>query len=149
MHRLERIQARAWIALLNNIHQGANTILIPREISEFDSKCCLTSSNDQDLPPVSPQQQLMPPEGCLLTLRFRLWCWSSAKHSQTIYFVTKVYSKGKGPFFFSYSRLWKKKKKKSQFWQYFVSRTSCPKTKHSLKVEVAHLNISGMESFQF
>lgn len=51
----------------------------------------------------------MPPEGCLLTLRFRLWCWSSVKRSQTIYFVTKVSSNGKVPFFFLLFTVLKKK----------------------------------------
>lgn len=50
VYRLKRIQAGACIALLSNIHQDANIILIPHDISEFNSKCRLTNSNDQDLP---------------------------------------------------------------------------------------------------
>lgn len=50
--------------------------------------------------------------------------------------------------FLLFTVFWEKKKK-SQLWQYFVSRTSCLKTKHSQKVEVAHVNVSGMEYFQF
>lgn len=65
----------------------------------------------------------MPPEGCLLTLRFRLWCWSSAKHSQTIYFVTKVFSNRKVPFFFLLFTALKKKSVLAVFcFQNFLSQ---------------------------
>lgn len=78
-------------------------------------------------------------------LRFRPWCWRSVKYSQTICILIKVSSKWKVPFFLLYYRVLKKN---CQFRQYFVSRTSCPKTKHSHKVEVAHVNVAGMEFFQ-
>lgn len=41
----------------------------------------------------------MPPDGCLLTLRFRPWCCSSAKYTQTICFVTKFPLREKCHFF--------------------------------------------------
>lgn len=63
-----------------------------------------------------------------------------------LFFCNKVSSQWEVPFF-SYSLCFEKIN--CQLWQYFVSRTSCPKTKHSQKVEVAHVNISGMEYFQF
>lgn len=53
-YRLKMIQAGALIGLLNYIHQGMNVILIPYEVPEFNSKCCLTNSKDQDPHPVSP-----------------------------------------------------------------------------------------------
>lgn len=58
-------------------------------------------------------------------------------------FCNQVSSERKVPFF-----LIQCFEKNCQFWQDFVSRTSCPRTEHSPKVEVAHVNISGMESFQ-
>lgn len=137
VYRLKRIQAGAGIALLSIIHQGANIILIPHEISEFNSKCCLTNSNDQDLPPatwgLSPDTQVQ-------TVMLEL-----SEAQPNYLFCNQSFFQQKSAFFFFIHCF----EKKCQFWQYFVSRTSCPKTKHSLKVEVAHVNISGMESFQF
>lgn len=67
-----------------------------------------------------------------------------SKYSQTICFVTDISSKWEVPFF---SLIRSILKKNYQFWP-SVSRTSCPKTKHSYKVEVVCVNMSGMGSLQ-
>lgn len=107
---LTMVQAGALFGLLNHTHRGTNIVLIPHEVPEFISKCCLTNSKGQDPHPVSPQQQLTSPEGGLLTLRFRACCWSPVKYSQTICFATQISSKWKVPFFFFllFTLFWKK-----------------------------------------